>query len=114
MLRWRRKAGRGPEGSGCGADSSFAVPWSPSSLRASRQRRCHPQAAERTARGSWPTLARAPGKGGGVWRERGARRTKSSHVLLAAKGCEGPLGFSALSKQPGLFHPGRRGRHPSR
>lgn len=32
--------------------------------------------------------------------------------MLAAKGCEGPLGFSALSKQAGLFHPGRRGRRP--
>lgn len=34
----------------------------------------------------------------------------SSQVMLAAKGCEGPLGFSALSKPTGLFHPGRRGR----
>lgn len=25
--------------------------------------------------------------------------------MLAAKGCEGPLGFSALSKPAGLFHP---------
>lgn len=30
--------------------------------------------------------------------------------MLAAKGCEGPLGFSALSKPAGLFHPGRQGR----
>lgn len=32
--------------------------------------------------------------------------------MLAAKGCEGPLGFPVLSKQAGLFLPGRRGRCP--
>lgn len=58
-------------------------------------------------------LLRAHPERVGVSGESGERAgPESSHVMLAAKGCEVPLGFSALSKQPGLFHPGRRGRHP--
>lgn len=70
-------------------------------------------AATRRLRSAQPgeagPLLRAHPERGGVSGESWERAgPESSQVMLAAKGCEGPLGFSALSKQAGLFHPGRR------